>query len=171
MAQSTRTKRRIVGMAAKRLGEARLDEILDPRDPRGRRWALPALLSGALIGLMAGCRSLKAVEELTDELTLPVRRKLGIGRRIPDTTLRDALSMLAPDDLRPVLHRPRERRVAARRSSPTDCPSASLRWTARTRSSRLATTSSRSDRHTATMRRCAPSPRRWSAPARGRSST
>ncbi len=47
---------------------------------------------------------MKAVEEVTDELTLPVRRKLGIGRRIPDTTLRDALSMLAPNDLRPALH-------------------------------------------------------------------
>ncbi len=51
MAQSTRTKRRIIGMAAKRLGEARLEEIDDPRDPRGRRWSLPALLSGALVGL------------------------------------------------------------------------------------------------------------------------
>jgi predicted transposase YbfD/YdcC len=115
MAQSTRTKRRIVGMAAKRLGEARLDEIDDPRDARGQRWALPALLSGALVGLMAGCRSLKAVEELTDELTLPVRRKLGIGRRIADTTLRDALSMLAPDDLRPILHR--ATRAARRRKA------------------------------------------------------
>jgi predicted transposase YbfD/YdcC len=115
MAQSTRIKRRIVGMAAKRLGEARLDEIVDPRDPRGRRWALPALLSGALVGLMAGCRSLKAVEELTDELTLPVRRRLGITRRIPDTTLHDALSMLAPDDLRPVLHR--ATRAARRRKA------------------------------------------------------
>jgi hypothetical protein len=91
-------------MLAKRLGEARLDDIEDPRHRRGRRWPLPALLSGALIGLVAGCRSLKAVEELTDELTLAVRRKLGISRRIPDTTLRDTLTMLAPDDLRPALH-------------------------------------------------------------------
>jgi hypothetical protein len=104
MAQSTRTKRRIIGMLAKRLGEARLDEIDDPRDPRGRRWSLPALLSGALLGLVAGSRSLKAVEELTDELGPPVRRKLGISRRIPDTTLRDTLSMLSPDALRPALH-------------------------------------------------------------------
>ena len=91
-------------MIVKRLGEARLDDIGDPRDPRGRRWSLPALLSGALVGLAAGCRSLKAVEELTDELTVAVRRKLGISRRIPDTTLRDTLTMLVPDDLRPALH-------------------------------------------------------------------
>ena len=104
MAQSTRTRRRTIGMLSKRLDEARLDEVSDSRDPRGQRWPLPALLSGALLGLVAGCRNLKAVEALTDELTPPVRRKLGISRRIPDTTLRDALSTLAPDDLRPALH-------------------------------------------------------------------
>ena len=104
MAQSTRTKRRTIGMLSKRLDEARLDEVSDSRDPRGRRWPLPALLSGALLGLVAGCRNLKAVEALTDELAPPVRRKLGISRRIPDTTLRDALSTLEPDDLRPALH-------------------------------------------------------------------
>jgi len=105
MAQSTRMKRRILGMLGKRLGEARLDDVDDPRDARGRRWALPALLSGALLGLVAGSRSLSEVEGLTDELTLAVRRQLGIPRRIPDTTLRDVLSMLDPDELRPVLHR------------------------------------------------------------------
>lgn len=74
MAQSARTKRRIVGMAAKRLGEAGLDEVLDPRDERGRRWSLPALLAGALVGLMAGCRSLK-----TDaQWLLLVRRHWGV---------------------------------------------------------------------------------------------
>jgi predicted transposase YbfD/YdcC len=91
-------------MLAKRLGESRLDEVEDPRDARGRRWSLPALLSGALLGLVAGSRSLKDVEALTDELTPAVARRLGIPRRLPDTTLRDALSMLDPDDLRPLLH-------------------------------------------------------------------
>ncbi len=55
------------------------------------------------------------MEELTDELTLPVRRRLGIARRISDTTLRDALAMLAPDDLRPILHR--ATRAARRRKA------------------------------------------------------
>ena len=104
MAQSSRMKRRTIGMLAKRLGEARLDSVEDGRDARGKRWALPALLSGALLGLIAGARSLKDVEALTEELTPPVRRKLGIARRMPDTTLRDALSTLQPNDLRPALH-------------------------------------------------------------------
>jgi hypothetical protein len=104
MAQSTRTRRRILGMLVKRLAEARLDQVEDPRAARGQRWSLTALLSGALLGLVAGSRSLKDVEALTDELTPPIRRKLGIARRIPDTTLRDALLALEPDHVRPVLH-------------------------------------------------------------------
>lgn len=104
MAQSSRMKRRTIGMLAKRLREARLDSVEDRRDARGKRWTLPALLSGALLGLVAGGRSLKDVEALTEELTPPVRRKLGIARRMPDTTLRDALSTLQPNDLRPALH-------------------------------------------------------------------
>jgi predicted transposase YbfD/YdcC len=104
MAQSGRTKRRIIGMLIHRIGEARLDEIDDGRDPRGRRWPLATLLTGALLGLVAGSRSLKEVEQLTEELTVGVRSKLGIRRRVPDTTLRDTLTTLAPDDLRPALH-------------------------------------------------------------------
>lgn len=104
MAQSGRTKRRIMGMLVKRIGEARLDEVRDSRDPRGLRWQLGTLLTGALLGLVAGSRSLKEVEQLTEELTRPVRAKLGIARRVPDTTLRDALTTLRPDDLRPALH-------------------------------------------------------------------
>lgn len=91
MAQSGRTKRRIIGMLMHRIGEARLDEVDDGRDPRGRRWPLATLLTGALLGLVAGSRSLKQVEQLTAELTAAVGSKLGIRRRIPDTTLRDAL--------------------------------------------------------------------------------
>lgn len=91
-------------MLSKRIGEARLDQVADPRDPRGRRWALDTLLGGALLGLMAGCKSLAETEQLTDELTPAVRSKLGIFRRISDTTLRDIFTYLTPDDLRPALH-------------------------------------------------------------------
>ena len=122
MAQSVRTKRRIMGMLVKRVGEARLDEVADPRDPRGRRWELETLLTGALLGLVAGSRSLKDVEWLTDELTPAVRTRLGISRRVPDTTLRDALSALSPNDLRPALHN--AVRAARRRKAldPDDLP-------------------------------------------------
>ncbi len=54
--------------------------------------------------MVAASRSLREVEQLTDELTPPIRAKLGIPRRVPDTTLRDALAALEPDDVRPALH-------------------------------------------------------------------
>ncbi|MCL4755517.1 MAG: transposase family protein, partial [Myxococcales bacterium] len=65
-------------MLVKRFGDARLDEVRDPRDPRGRRWQLGRLLASALLGMVAGSRSLREVEQLTDELTPPIRAKLGI---------------------------------------------------------------------------------------------
>ncbi len=49
--------------------------------------------------MVAGSRSLREVEQLTAELTPALRTKLGIPRRVPDTTLRDALSSLEPDGL------------------------------------------------------------------------
>lgn len=104
MAQSTRNKRRILGMLAKRLDDARLSEVSDGRDLRGRRWKLETLLSSVLLGHVSGSRSLKEVEWLTDELPAEVRRRPGIPRRVPDTTLRDALSRLSPEELRPSLH-------------------------------------------------------------------
>ena len=91
-------------MLAKRVDDARLAEVTDRRDLRGRRWRFETLLTSALMGLVAGSRSLKEVEWLTDELSVAIRRKLGIPRRVPDTTLRDALLVLSPDDLRPSLY-------------------------------------------------------------------
>jgi len=54
----TRLKRRTIGMLEKRLHEARLDEVEDPRDCRGRRWKLSTLLSTTILGLVAGCKGL-----------------------------------------------------------------------------------------------------------------
>lgn len=71
MATTGRMKRRLIGMLQKRIGEARLDEVPDSRDRRGRRWELGTLLAGALLGLVAGSRSLRDVEQLTAELLPP----------------------------------------------------------------------------------------------------
>jgi hypothetical protein len=91
-------------MLKKRLAEARLDEVPDPRDRRGRRWPLGTLLRSAVAGLVSGAQGLGDVERTTAELTPAVRRQLGIRRRVPDTTLRDALCKLRPYELRPNLH-------------------------------------------------------------------
>ena len=101
----TRLKRRLVGALTKRLREARLDEVEDPRDRRGRRWQLQTLLGSALLGLVAGCRSLLQVEALTEDLSPATRQRFGLARRLPDTTLHNLLWRLQPQQVLPVLHR------------------------------------------------------------------
>lgn len=101
---TARMNRRLYGLLSKRLDEAQLDEIQDPRDARGKRWQLSTLLRAVLGGLLAGARSLADVETQSERLSRPLRRLLGVRRRIADTTLRDALCSLEPDELRKPLH-------------------------------------------------------------------
>src|SRR5512133_2892770 len=101
---NARETRRICGFVASRADRLRLDRVPDHRDRRGKRWNLPTLLWASLLGMMAGQKSFAGVESLTDDLSVPVRRRLGIKRRIPDTTLRNALATIDPAELRPVLH-------------------------------------------------------------------
>jgi hypothetical protein len=99
-----RMNRRIYGMLAKRLDEAELGQIPDRRDARGKRWRLRHLLRAALGGMVAGKRSLAEEEALSERLSRPTRRLLGVGKRVPDTTLRDALGTIEPGDVRAPLH-------------------------------------------------------------------
>jgi hypothetical protein len=95
-----RLTRRIAGALGARLPELHLEEVPDPRHERGRKWPLGALLRTVTAGIMAGCRSLAEVERLTAAMSLPMRRQLGIGRRLPDTTMRDTLVEVDPQELR-----------------------------------------------------------------------
>lgn len=115
MALSGRLLRRTAGALSARLPELRLDSLPDPRDPRGQRWPLRSLVLAALFGLLCGKKSLAETEDLTDELPHPVRRKFGLRRRVPDTTLRDTLVRLSPRELRRTLHR--QTRAAHRRKA------------------------------------------------------
>lgn len=99
-----RMNRRLAGLLSTRLDEARLDGVPDRRDPRGIRWSLDTLLRAAVTAIAAGATSLAEAETHTDSLTRAMRRKLGIPRRVPDTTLRDALCTVDPKTLRPCLH-------------------------------------------------------------------
>jgi hypothetical protein len=101
----TRMKRRIVNVLDKRLREAGLAEVEDPRGRQGRRWKLGTLLGAAVLGLVAGCKSLLEVEELTEDLSPATRQRFGLPRRVPDTTLHNLLWQLQPKQLLPVLHR------------------------------------------------------------------
>ncbi|MEO8902271.1 MAG: ISAs1 family transposase, partial [Polyangiaceae bacterium] len=96
--------RRLYGLCAKRLDEARLDEVADGRDERGKRWRLGALLRATVGGILSGSKSLADVETLSTRLGRPARRLLGVQRRLPDTTLRNALCTVEPSALRAPLH-------------------------------------------------------------------
>jgi hypothetical protein len=94
----------VVGLLRARLPELALEEVPDPRAREGR-WTLAQILRAALLGLLAGCRSLAEAEVLTEMLASPMRRRLGLPRRLSDTTARDALCRVPLDGLRAVLHR------------------------------------------------------------------
>jgi len=99
-----RVTRRVAGLLRARLPELALEEVPDPRAREGR-WSLAQILQAALVGLMAGCRSLSETEALTESLAPPMRRRLGLPRRLSDTTARDALCRVPLEGLRAALHR------------------------------------------------------------------
>ena len=99
-----RMTRRLAGLLVTRLHEARFDEVQDGRDPRGRRWRIETLLTTVATAMAAGARSLAEAERVTATLPRAARRWLGIDRRVPDTTLRDALGRIRPPDLISSLH-------------------------------------------------------------------
>ncbi len=104
MAQDVRLTRRMINMLIVRLPEVGLEQVEDPRDPRRRRWKLPLLLRAVLVAMVTGCKSLALAEALTAEMSAPLRARLGIPRRVPDTTMRDALCLLDPNEVRRTLH-------------------------------------------------------------------
>jgi len=110
-----RLTRRVAGTLSARLPELHLEQVPDPRDERGRKWSLATMLEATATGIMAGCQSLADVEHLTDEMSLPMRRQLGLARRLPDTTLRDALVAVDPQELRRPLWR--QAKAAQRRKA------------------------------------------------------
>jgi hypothetical protein len=86
--------------------QLRFQGVADPRDPRGQRWSLGALLGSALVSLTLLARSLRRAEELTEDLAESrLLRQLGVWRRVPDSTLGDALARVAPEALLDQLHR------------------------------------------------------------------
>src|SRR6266508_2915865 len=91
-----RDLRRMVGFLAARLPELDLGAVEDPRAREGK-WSLAQILRTTLLGLMAGCKSLRETERLTEHLSVASRRQLGLKRRLPDTTARDTLCAVALD--------------------------------------------------------------------------
>ena len=99
--------RRYAGALAAGLGRMGFRLVDDPRNPRRVTWLLWQVLNTITAALAGGCRSLAEAEELSEELSPPIRRKLGIRGRVPDTTMRDVVMVLGNDidGLREILHR------------------------------------------------------------------
>jgi predicted transposase YbfD/YdcC len=96
--------RRMAGVLNARLPEAKLQDVADPRDRRGRRWALEILLRVVVVSIAAGSKSLAQAEKMTQKMSRAMARMLGVERRVADTTLRDLLCQIDPDELRKPLH-------------------------------------------------------------------
>lgn len=102
-----RRLRRTAGWIARYVSDDLLEwgAKADGRSAQGRTWKDPKpLLKMALLGLLAGCKGPKEVEELSKELPKSMRKLLGIPRRVPDTTLRDFLTKLDPMKLHKMLY-------------------------------------------------------------------
>ena len=79
-----------------------LEGVTDPRDRRGVRHCLTAILSLAVTGILAGCRSLTAIWEHTADLEPADLEALGLeaGRALPsESTIRRVLERVNADDL------------------------------------------------------------------------
>ena len=80
----------------RRLLKNRWDEVLeDPRVEGRSRWSFHHLLKVTLSGVLAGCKTLREIENFSEIL----------GRRVPDTTLYDLLVQIDPKPLRNYLAR------------------------------------------------------------------
>lgn len=106
MKDQKKLHRRLAGLINARIPEAALGQVTDPRPrDRRRRWPLEPVLKTALVALAAGSKSCAECESMTEELSPASRKLLGIRRRLPDTTLRDLLVALEPDELRECVRR------------------------------------------------------------------
>ena len=79
-----------------------LKGVEDPRDRRGVRHCLTAILSLAVTGILAGCRSLTAIWEHAADLAPADLEALGLeeGRALPsESTIRRVLQRVNADDL------------------------------------------------------------------------
>lgn len=106
MTEISRKTRRMAGVLSARLPEIGLEQVADARSPQGIRWRkLEPLLAAPLVAMAAGLKSFADAEKLTEEMSPAMRRKLGISRRIPDTTMRNTAVKLSPEEFREALRR------------------------------------------------------------------
>jgi len=105
----------MAGMLSARLPEIGLGLVSDPRDARGTRWDIVPLIAAPLVAMAAGLKSFADTEKLTEEMSQAMRKKLGIARRIPDTTMRNTAIKLSPEEFRKAMRR--QTKVAHKRKA------------------------------------------------------
>lgn len=98
-------RRRTAGILNSRLPDLDLERMSDPRHEKGRKWKQEQLATATLTALMAGRKSTAEAESLTEQLSPAMRKKLGLVRRLPDTTWRDWLCQLPATEVRNLIHR------------------------------------------------------------------
>lgn len=97
-----RVMRRTLGHIAARTDEMPLGSVAEPR--KGKvKLKMRTALTTVIVGIAAGCKGLGEVEELTDWLGRGARKLLRVWRRVPDTTLRDLIVKLEPDEIRKLI--------------------------------------------------------------------
>jgi hypothetical protein len=89
----------------RRLQDAKLDRIEDPRQAKKITHPLPVVLTALLAGMTTRARSLRRVEERTAQIVSKHGRWFGIERRIADNTFGKLLPRLAPVQVCAALHR------------------------------------------------------------------
>lgn len=99
-----RLTRRILGWLAARLDVLPWSRVTDPRTGSSTYWRMTTVLPVVVMGLVAGARSLAELETLTATMSAAARRWFRLARRLPDTTARELLVRLVPEELRAVLH-------------------------------------------------------------------
>ena len=118
-----------------------LKNITDPRDRRGVRHDLLTVLSLAVTGVLAGCRSLTAIWEYATDLTAADLEALGLeeGQALPsESTIRRVLQDLDPAGLDALA----DQRDGRSHSAAIDKPTALFRIALALRSSRISFSSS-----------------------------
>jgi predicted transposase YbfD/YdcC len=78
--------KRIARYLGKRENALDFEKVRDPRAERGRRWSLRSLLTATFVSMVAMEKSFRGAERLTRDLS-GCRKRFGIPRRVPDSTL------------------------------------------------------------------------------------
>lgn len=114
--------KRIARYLGKRENAHDFGSIKDPRGRRGRRWTLRSLMTATFISMVATEKSFRGVERITDDLS-GCRKRFGVSRRVPDSTLARFFSKLDDESgLRKLLIDDIKRAMRRKALEPTELP-------------------------------------------------